>query len=905
MAIAVVTLLIILTITYHARVAVINHVAKQQLSLVQVKITCLNFSLTSNMTVVVDKLCLQSPKADIEIVDMAVQWQYSPQFKITYIDVKHAQIKGTEHLFSSINDIPKSNEHSSNNQNIRQLLQASLTSYIKQISQFQLPMNINIAELSYLPFTVKNNAKTSREPAQNQQKMPYIASLSAVNNSLSVSLKDADKIEFIKAKLSKNIDNFSIALSTKLNPLKSFANAHQLPITAELQHSLDVNEVSGSVDTLITYQADLLSMQNKITDLTIASEQGIGRSGAFKLKAALNFKSQLQLMANNTVNKTNNTKSATTDKSNSEIALTFARKNEVSLQYSQAHLFTMLTENKVSPAIISILKDNPLPQLSLKLQDKATLNLNDNKVNLSSLEITAGGDERVHQVNLNNISVTLPDSSIAVSNVNDRKAEKSANQTSHAIVVEGFTIDSQVKLADLEKFTTAPIYLHLAGSLKKTAKHTELKLTENSSITTKNIVLAKQQSTGKQISLAKHSKASATSKAKALLTLKTLSVSLEGSLQLFADNAVNINLKAHSQATRVNIPKTLQLNSFDIFSDINGNLDDIRINASSRADGVNLGSIIITGPAVSPKVQFAATNLQLTDLLSLNIQLPVKIELIDGLLDYRVSGQLTDLSTIENTPFSAAVAVTSVTGEVDGIWLQELSWQQRFSLLAGTITTSPNTSENLTVELIETATPLSKLSMNTNWTFNKSFKLYASKLKANVLGGSFSIAKIQWPFEPGHSADVQLHSIDLEQVLALDKKQGIVVTGNISGQLPVTFDGEKYIIEDGELHNINNGLIQVIDNPAVAQLKASNSQLQLAFDALQNLHYHQLSSAVSMGGDGYMLLDTVIKGRNPDIDNDVNLNLNLNYDLLGLLESLSITQRFEEKIIKGLQKNKE
>jgi hypothetical protein len=50
-----------------------------------------------------------------------------------------------------------------------------------------------------------------------------------------------------------------------------------------------------------------------------------------------------------------------------------------------------------------------------------------------------------------------------------------------------------------------------------------------------------------------------------------------------------------------------------------------------------------------------------------------------------------------------------------------------------------------------------------------------------------------------------------------------------------------------------------------------------------------------------MLLDTAIKGRNPDLDNDVNLNLNLSYDLLGLLESLNITEHFENKVIKGLQ----
>ena len=314
---------------------------------------------------------------------------------------------------------------------------------------------------------------------------------------------------------------------------------------------------------------------------------------------------------------------------------------------------------------------------------------------------------------------------------------------------------------------------------------------------------------------------------------------------------------------------------------------------------------MIAGPTLAPKVQLAAQKLQLTDLLSLNIQLPAKIDLIDGLLDYSVSGQLTNLTDIKNTPLDVSVAITSASGDVEGIWLQELNWQQNFTFLAGKITTTPTTEENLTLELIETPTPISKISISTNWTFDKSFKFSANKLKADILGGSFSVPSLQWPFEHGHSVNVQLKSIDLEQVLALDKKQGIVVTGNISGELPVTFDGEKYIIDGGELHNISNGLIQVIDNPAVAELKANNSQLQLAFDALQNLHYHQLSSAVSMADDGYMQLDTVIKGRNPDIDNDVNLNLNLSYDLLGLLESLSITQRFEESIIKGLQKNKE
>ena len=894
------TLLIILTITYSARVSVINNLAKAQLSSVQIKITCLDISLASNMAIIVDKLCLQSPKANIEIVDMTIQWQYSPKIKITDIDVKLADIKGTDHLFSNTNHISQgsnqqSNEHGRNNQNLNQLL-STLRPYIEKIKQFQLPIEINVSKLSYLPFAVINKLNASKSPAQQQGEMPYTANLSAVGNTFSFSLRNAEKIEFIKAKLTKNNKDFSIALSSKLNLLKKLASAHQLPITTELQSFLSTNEISGNVDSLIEYQADSLSMQNKYTDIVIDFNNNTDPSRTFKLLGALNFQIRLNLLTKEIIN---NTKDELTDISNVEIKTIFFGKNEISLELNQLQLFAMLEENKVSPAIISILKKNPLAYLTFKPQDKATLTLNNKKLNFSNIDIIASSDEQIHRVTLDDITIVLPlhhnilnDSAFehpkTITENNAKNSEKSPKETPEILAIKSFMIDSQLKIAAITKFTREPVVFHLEGSLKKTENQTELNLTKNSSITVNNIVVLKQQNNAKKS-----------------LSLNTLITKLEGSAQQSQGTALNIDLKVHNYASQINLPEILRINSFDLFSQVNGNLDDIDINTTAQADGINLGNIVISGPALSPKIKLSANKLPLTDLLSLNIQLPAKVELVDGVLDYNISGQLADLSNIENAPFNIAVTVKSASGEVDGIWLQELNWQQHFTLLAGKISSQPNTTENLTVELIETPTPISKLSVNTNWTFNKNFTLSASKLKADVLGGSFSIPKIQWPFEHGHSANVQLKSIDLEQVLVLDKTQGIVVTGNISGQIPVRFDGDKYIIEDGELHNISNGLIQIIDNPAMAELKANNSQLELAFDALQNLHYHQLSSSVSMDDGGYMLLDTVIKGHNPDINNDVNLNLNLSYDLLGLLESLSISERLEERVIESLQNNKE
>jgi hypothetical protein len=876
------TLLIVLTITYSARISVINNLVKTHLSLSQIEVTCLDISLASNLTLNVDKVCLQNPKADIELVDMAIQWQYSSTFEVTDIDVQLVNIKGTEHFFSNTNNAPQSKkQQNSNNQSFSQLLSTTLPPYAHIITQFKLPVKINIAKIAYLPFTAINKSKKSKEYTQYQRKTPYSATVSGADNIFSFTLRDTEKVEFLKAKLTKNEKNFSIALSSELKQLKTFADIHQLPITTEMQETINAIDISGNVYLTIEYHNDSLSMKNQISVLKIYAKNGIGSSGEFKLLGEIDFQSQLNLVPEKTID---NAKNKLANEGNTKIALMFTGTNELSLEYNQPQLFAILEENKVSPQIISLLKDNPFEYIKLKAQENTTLTFNNKKALLSNVEISTHTDERSNLITLNNIAFALPHSN------NNHKNNKQARTKAQSLKVQSFIIDSQLFLTQLKEFTTEPITIHLEGSLKKTEKQTNLNLAQNSSITTNSIVMLKQQ----------NNKSS-----KNILNLETLTTKIEGSVQLIEENPLTMNLKVHSQASQFSIPKALQINSFDLFSTIKGNLDDIIINASTQADGIDLGSIVITGPILSPKLLVAANKLQLTDLLSLNIQLPTTIELVNGELDYSLSGHLADLNNIESTPFDVSIAVTSASGEVDGIWLQELNWQQHFTLLAGKVTTKPNAKENLTVDLIEAPTPVSKLSINTSWTFNKSFKLSASKLKADILGGSFSIPKLQWPIEHGHSVNVQLNSIDLEQVLALDKKQGIVVTGNISGELPVTYDGEKFIIEDGKLHNISNGLIQVMDNPAVAELKANNSQLQLAFDALQNLHYHQLSSAVSMSDDGYMQLDTVIKGRNPDIDNDVNLNLNLSYDLLGLLESMSITQRFEKSIIEGLQKNKE
>jgi hypothetical protein len=883
-AITLVSLFIIFAVIvvgiYNARISIINSVAQNQFSLTPVKVTCFDLGLTSDLSIVVDNLCLQSPKANINIVDTVLQWHFSPKFNITNIDVNLVEISAKEHFFSNINQTSLNEKESTTGKSVSDLLSAALKSYVDQLDQFQLPLNMNVDQISYVPFTVQGKTTTANNITSEQEQSLYIAQISNLDNTLLFSLGNENNKAFFNLELTQELSGFSITFSSELEPLKTFVSEHRLPISTRLQHDFNAHEVTGSISSLIKYQAGKLSMENQVMDFSLSTAIGIGGSGAFKLSGELNFNNQFVLDSTNvnrtenkTIKKNNNT---SPNENNGVVTLQFIEQNEMLLEYQQVSLLALLERIEVSPLIMSVIKDNPIPQLALKLQGDAIVNLNNRDLQLRYLEMNARNNEIKHQVVLNNIAVAL-------TNI----------ERLNALTVDDFVIDSKINLSsvpNIAKLTTTPISIHLAGSLQPLNNQATLNLTESSSIVFKNIKVAGSTEKNSQT----------------LLSAKSLSTKLTGSVALLANNELDINLTVLNEAVHVNVPNAIKVSSFDLFSEINGSLSDINIKATPNVDGVELGDFFITGSVQSPKIEVTGTGVPLADLLALNIQLPISVELIEGSLNYNISGQLADLNNIAQTRFDASVGIKSLSGEVDGIWLQSLYWQQQLTIESGNITTKVNDQENITIALIESFTPISNLSVNTRWSFNdNNFKFAANNLKADAFNGSIFVPDLHWPFVKGHSANVQLDNIDLAQVLALDKKQGIVVTGNISGKVPVMFDGDKLTIKAGELYNVTDGLIQVINNPAVAELKANNSQLQLAFDALQNLHYHQLSSTVSMLDDGYMQLDTIIKGRNPDIDNDVNLNLNLTYDLLGLLESLSITQRFEDIIIKGLQKNKE
>jgi hypothetical protein len=903
------TIITALFLVYFARVTIVKNFSHDELALYGIKITCLDFHLTTDLELAISHLCLQTPQADINIEDMAITLALAAEQKIKHIDIALITVKGTTDLVSLLKSSPKKNNPAR--------LTAQLNSYLMQLEQLKLPFNVQVAALRYSPFSPENSGTINS--SNGTKKTPYIGQFSVIENTLAFSLQDLQHGVLLSVDLSTNQHKKSplaLKISGQLGPLKQFLFAHKLPLAPAIVNFLGSLNTSGEFYSLLNYQAGQLTLDGQLTDFSLATAQGIEASGPFKLIGSLNLHSKINL---NTVN-LNTANLSKEDKAlnrHAELTVEFRHNNSLQLQYNQPHLIDYSKNNALSPLLITLLEDNPVEQLTFQPKGKLALNLNNQQLSLSAIAIKAESAQQVHQLNLDNLAFNLKHYLNVDPSRNNNPVTEDPAKESPLLAQLNFKLDSPLLLSSINNFTYAPVIVKLQGSISQNHAQTIINLDENSSFTSNDITISTNQRTAD----------------KKLFSIKNLATKVQGSIEIhhpiqqqnsmqgqnpvqvnnkakiLGKRTINLNVKVQSQAEKLRVGKMIAVKKLALFSTIAGNLNNIEIKAKATADNVPLGNLTISGPIDKPNIALTAKALPLTDLLSLHLKLPTKITLVEGTLSYSIKGQVADLTDFEKTPLAISIAIKSVSGEVESIWLQELNWQQNFQFLAGKLTTlhdvSKDRKENLTIALIDIPTPISKLSVNTRWSYDKDFTISATKIKGDILGGSFAIAKIQWPLEHGHSVDVQLTSIDLEQVLALDKKQGIVVTGNISGQLPISYDGEKYTIAKGELHNVTNGLIQVMNNPAVAELKANNSQLKLAFDALQNLHYHQLSSDISMADDGYMLLKTVIKGRNPDIDNDVNLNLNLSYDLLGLLESMSITEQFEERMIKSLQKNKE
>ncbi|GAA0813721.1 hypothetical protein GCM10009111_09570 [Colwellia asteriadis] len=883
-------MLLLLAVTlvgaFFARAILVQQTVNHYLAQYHSNVSCLAFNFTRELNVVIEKLCIESPYADLTIEHATFDWNLSSaQLFNRVIKLNNLENIAIESLsITGRKAFTLNGEHGASSSYMLNSIPQQMQEYLNIISAYSLDSTVQVKEFTYQPFILEGvDESKSKSPI-------YHGTMLADNQQLILSLLSENKAPILAVNLVPITSGFEGQVNANIASVIELLQIHNmvLPRAVIAKESVLV----GSIATQWHWQKNRLTVNAKINDFlyqplsTLTKPNSLSQLMTVKGNLywqmnlvdevlTLNFEQELE-SANKMTHQTLSQPS--------ELVVKHQGLNEY---LSSAQLPQWLDDILLG----DLLTHNDLSELSITPQGSMRIDFSQQKIITETLTLRTK--------TATPFTLELTDAELIYQQEESEPFNLSLSNSAQL----AFSLATQLSLAMTQSFSHEKVSINAYGQLKQNDNEWQLLLAPETKLQLANLSFSSVTPTEKDKEAQANNSANTTK-------ISQLISHWQGRVTLNNNKQVILALQNHNQVKQLRVAQILQFNEANAELNIQGGLENININGAIHADKVPLGQLQVSGNIETPLIELNAENIMLTDLLALKVKLPVALNLIDGRLSYQLNTQLTSLqsSSMVYAPITVDLSVQDMTGELDGLWLQELNWQQRFLVEHQKITTQPHSAyskkANLSIAKIEAATPITNLVANVNIDFQED-QLSGSIVNANgnIVGGKFSIKKALWPLQMQHSVDIQLESIDLETLLELDKKQGIVVTGKVSGNLPLYTDGNKFFIEAGELYNVDDGVIQVFNNPAVEELKASSLELKLAFGALENLHYHYLYSAVSMGDDGYMLLDTVIKGRNPDLENDVNLNLNLSYDLLGLLESLTITDSLESNMINGLQKN--
>jgi len=172
-------------------------------------------------------------------------------------------------------------------------------------------------------------------------------------------------------------------------------------------------------------------------------------------------------------------------------------------------------------------------------------------------------------------------------------------------------------------------------------------------------------------------------------------------------------------------------------------------------------------------------------------------------------------------------------------------------------------------------------------------------LHVKLLGGSVYSAPLSLPWPLGEQAlPLEIRQIDLGQLLALAKVQGLSGSGQLGGVLPLVYRDGSVEIRDGQLDSLGCGTIKY----APDQLLPDNPGLL----ALRNFHFRRLGAQVWYSADGSYRTQATLEGNNPDFYSGypIRFGLNINGKLPGLFRSAVFSGDFNRHILEQLQSGK-
>jgi hypothetical protein len=276
---------------------------------------------------------------------------------------------------------------------------------------------------------------------------------------------------------------------------------------------------------------------------------------------------------------------------------------------------------------------------------------------------------------------------------------------------------------------------------------------------------------------------------------------------------------------------------------------------------------------------------QIKPLHNLVNQFNSKVQLLAGAFSSELSG------TFSSSNYSGTLKLTDTSLTYDDFEVLFLQLNEGFSFNSAGLQLSRG---KINIEEINVGIPIRKVALIVD-IVDSVAKLESAK--GELIGGTFKVTNL-WFDGRKQRTSISVSSLDLADIAALQKQQGIQVTGEMSGILPFQLGSENGIIQHGMLASDGPGKLKIQDNAAFDLIK--NQQKELSF--LQNVEYRKLSSKVELASDGWLDLELSIAGRNPDKEQEVIFNYGHKENIFTLLKSLRITGSIQDSIEKRIEK---
>jgi len=284
-------------------------------------------------------------------------------------------------------------------------------------------------------------------------------------------------------------------------------------------------------------------------------------------------------------------------------------------------------------------------------------------------------------------------------------------------------------------------------------------------------------------------------------------------------------------------------------------------------------------------------------------------DFISGALDFNVDDiSLGTGGAITASMLSAFATVTDLTGTVGASGRFE--WNDKTTVSSGTAriedvgieTSSVRVSGINSIATLSSIWPLRSQSpqkfsisevyfgmplqnIEVELDFQEDDQVTLRSLEADIAGGAISTQNVSFSLSnPNGNLTLNVENIDLSALVSILDVEGLLVSGYLTGEIPIEFSAEAIVLHNGQLSSTSPGFIKY--RPSESQGGLAMGGGNLLFQALENFNYDRLK--LTAKGDVFQDLDILMAfyGSNPNLYDGypVEFNMNVNGRFLEMVQ---------------------